>query len=124
MNLEVEPVIRKTFLSGDTILDAMIQNQGKADLATSRTRTECSADRYARLAMHRPQNVDVPQTLTDIMNARPEHELGRVVFPSHTGARKRLEEAGPLRSLVKSRRPELADPIGQRGLIKLNARKL
>jgi len=117
-NLKNERVPGKIFLSGDTMLDSLVQHRKKAlsdDILDNLGL--CEGD-YVLLTLHRPANVDDSARLHDIMNSLGN--LGqKIVFPVHPRTRVRLRRAGLLRSASVRESVKLAEPVGYHEMIKL-----
>lgn len=75
---------------------------------------------YALVTLHRPSNVDRPETLSDLMQALDDLSRHiRVVFPMHPRTRKRLEDRGGWRSASNI---DVIDPVGYLEFLALQMR--
>jgi UDP-N-acetylglucosamine 2-epimerase (non-hydrolysing) len=91
---------------GNTMIDSLLTFKGKADSSTkldelglrsgSSPEGECrKVARYALLTLHRPANVDNPDSLQNILDGLGE--LGEdcpIIFPVHPRTQKRIREFG------------------------------
>ncbi|MEE8402679.1 MAG: UDP-N-acetylglucosamine 2-epimerase (non-hydrolyzing) [Candidatus Hydrothermarchaeaceae archaeon] len=94
---------RKIFITGNTIVDATLQN---IKLANDSILQKFPED-FLLLTLHRAENVDSPDTLKGIMKAITG--LGRnVVFPVHPRTEKMLEGTG----ISEHKNISLTEPLG------------
>lgn len=87
----------KIKLVGNIMIDALVANLPKARCSTVLNRLGLEKKRFAYVTLHRPSNVDSPETLAQI--TRELESLSRtlpVVFPVHPRTRKTLHERGLL----------------------------
>jgi UDP-N-acetylglucosamine 2-epimerase (non-hydrolysing) len=87
----------KIKLVGNIMIDSLVANLPKARRSTVLDRLELEKKRFAYVTLHRPSNVDSPETLAQI--TRELENLSRtmpVVFPVHPRTRKTLHERGLL----------------------------
>jgi UDP-N-acetylglucosamine 2-epimerase (non-hydrolysing) len=80
---------------GNVMIDTLLANLPRARALRVPERLGLTPGRYAVATLHRPSNVDEPQTLARLLGAlrRIAHEAP-VVFPVHPRTRARLEAAG------------------------------
>ncbi|MGQ9514203.1 MAG: non-hydrolyzing UDP-N-acetylglucosamine 2-epimerase [Thermoproteota archaeon] len=85
-----ESVWGRTFVTGNTVIDACIQH---APIAARRSKILRSVrfKRYALATLHRAENVDDPKVLRDLVESMMESPLP-IVMPVHPRTRKRLVE--------------------------------
>ena len=106
-NLTREGITRGVHLVGDVMYDVALQSAQAARSRDVLTRLGLVRGEYILVTLHRPQNVDEPETLTSIVEALVKS--GRtVVFPVHPRTRKNLAAFGlwdHLRSKVKAIEP-------------------
>jgi UDP-N-acetylglucosamine 2-epimerase (non-hydrolysing) len=85
----------KIFRVGNIMIDTLEKHLPHATFDRVRDRFPISPQGYAVVTLHRPSNVDHPDTLAGIVGALAE--IGRqmpVVFPVHPRTRARLEASG------------------------------
>ena len=115
----------KIHFSGDTMYDAL-QRHTAALGSHALKRLGLKAGSYAVLTAHRPENVDNPKALENIVNAIIHLKELETVFPTHPRTLERLKASGLLRNLEKARHVKLVGPVGYRDMLQLvkNARML
>jgi UDP-N-acetylglucosamine 2-epimerase (non-hydrolysing) len=97
-------------LVGNVMIDTLHHHLPLAGLDRIRDRIPVGDGPYAVLTLHRPSNVDRPDTLRDILSAvRRVAERMPVVFPVHPRTRHRLEEFKLADELVGT---VLTEPLG------------
>ena len=113
-NLRAEGVAeRKIFLVGNVMIDSLRKNLRKLDegmfTPSLPVRTFCEAGKpYGLLTLHRPSNVDSPETLAGIWKAVQEvAKIAPILFPVHPRTRKKFLESGLSEGGVT-----FGDPIG------------
>jgi UDP-N-acetylglucosamine 2-epimerase (non-hydrolysing) len=97
-------------LVGNVMIDTLLRHLPAARLERIRDRVPVVERQYAVLTLHRPSNVDHPDTFRGILQA--VNEVARempVVFPVHPRTRQRIAEMG-LSEAVKPLM--LTDPLG------------
>ena len=104
---------------GNTMIDTLLKNLDRA-LETPLV-PGIEKGNYAVLTLHRPSNVDSPDTLSSVFSAVNElAERMPVVFPSHPRTRKNLETFGLARAL--SPNISFTEPLSYLPFIGLTAR--
>jgi len=112
---------RKIFVTGNTIVDAVLQNMELARNATSsRKGFEIPTKRYALLTLHREENVDSPKVLRGILKGvgRVSRELDiEVIYPVHPRTAKMLRSSRiPLMKGITA-----IEPLGYFDFLKLES---
>jgi UDP-N-acetylglucosamine 2-epimerase (non-hydrolysing) len=104
---------RKIKFVGNTMIDSL------ARLTSSLPATE-STERYLVVTLHRPSNVDQPDTLRELLGAIEEGagEM-QIRFPVHPRTRNVLKRSGQIEALEKSGQWALTEPVGYREFIDL-----
>ena len=95
---------------GNVMIDTLFQHLPSAGLDRISDRVKAADKQYAVLTLHRPSNVDRPETFRAILEA--VNTVARdmpVIFPVHPRTRNRIGELG-LADMVKSL--TLIDPLG------------
>ncbi|MFQ6086035.1 MAG: non-hydrolyzing UDP-N-acetylglucosamine 2-epimerase [Candidatus Bathyarchaeia archaeon] len=116
-NLMKEGVRGRIYLSGNPVIDACNRFARVAD-RKSTIMDEVKFDEFILATIHRPENVDYKNTLSDIVTAlvsAPEP----VVFPIHPRTVKMLKYFGLYEKLAKSRSVQLIEPLGYVDFLKL-----
>lgn len=113
-NLEKEGLAKKTFLTGDIMVDSLKNNLEKA-IELSNVENEIGINYpFFLLTLHRPYNVDNPQNLSLILS-----KLGnipsKIVFPVHPRTRSILES----NNIEVAKNIILTEPCGYLDFIKL-----
>lgn len=109
-NLKSENVWGKIYITGNTVIDAVLQHLSLAE-ETSTIMEEIRYDSYILATAHRAENVDNPAVLKNIVEAFLEAPLP-IVYPVHPRARKRLIQNGLWQKLKNSRNIQLLPPVG------------
>ena len=114
------------FLTGDTMYDALLQHLPHA--RRSEVLHELSMERkaYALLTIHRPENVDKPETLRNIIDAMTQLKDLPIVFPVHPRTKERLYSFNLRRKLQKEKHIRIIKPASYHDTLQLieNARIL
>jgi len=95
-NLSREGVAKeRVFFVGNTMIDTLLRHVRRADASRVLETLGLAPRGYAVLTLHRPSNVDDPETLGRVLRAL--EEISRdltVVFPLHPRTRARIDEFG------------------------------
>lgn len=96
MNLKNEGLIKKSFLTGDIMVDSVLNNRDKAkDQSTVLKDLNLIEGNYYLATLHRPYNVDHGQSLQNILKEFQKLDF-EVVFPIHPRTKKNISENGIL----------------------------
>jgi len=109
-NLKQEVVWGKIHVTGNTVIDAVIQHLPIAE-RKSKILENISFDKFVLATAHRAENVDDLRTLKNFMEAFAEASLP-VVYPMHPRTKKRLRQNGIYSKIKKSRNIEILPPLG------------
>jgi len=109
-NLERESVWGKIYVTGNTVIDAVIQHLPIAK-RRSRIFDEVKFKRFALVTAHRAENVDDPVVLKNFVEAFIEAPLP-IVYPIHPRTRKRLRQQRLWKKLSSSSNVQLLPPLG------------
>ncbi len=109
-NLERESVWGQIHVTGNTVIDAVIQHLPIAE-RKSRILDELRFDRFALATAHRCENVDNPAVLAAFVEAFVEAPIP-VVYPVHPRAEKRLRQQGLWKTLSSAANVQVLDPLG------------
>ncbi|UCF21753.1 MAG: UDP-N-acetylglucosamine 2-epimerase (non-hydrolyzing) [Gemmatimonadota bacterium] len=104
---------------GNVMIDTLLAHRRRAAAGAALERFGLAARRYALVTLHRPSNVDSPQSLAPILEglARVAAEMP-VLFPAHPRTRQRLETFGLQDRLGGIR---VIDPLGYLDFLALMA---
>lgn len=109
-NLEKEAVWGNIYVTGNTVIDAVIQHMPLAERRSS-IMTTIRFKRFALATAHRAENVDDPAVLRNFFEAFAQAPIP-VVYPIHPRARKRLRQQKIWRKLSNSENIQLLQPLG------------
>ena len=116
----------KIHLVGHVMIDTLLSNLEKAKKSTIieqlRKQGCLDGDAFAMLTMHRPSNVDDPNTFSRILDALEviQKDLP-ILFPIHPRTRKNLIALGLQDRMDSLQNIRLMDPIGYLDFLKLNS---
>ena len=126
-NLVREGVAReKIHLVGHVMIDTLLRNlerAKKSKIIDQLQEQGClNGDSYAMLTLHRPSNVDDPNTFSRILDALEVIQKDMpILFPIHPRTRKNLAELGLQDRMDSLSNIHLMDPIGYLDFLKLNS---
>ena len=110
----------RVFLVGNVMIDTLLKNRAQAEQSTILDQLGLASRAYAPLTLHRPSNVDDPETFGRILDALEviQRDLP-VIFPVHPRTRAVLKQS-PLGSRVEGMSDlRLIDPLGFLDFLKL-----
>lgn len=98
---------------GNVMIDSLHQNLERARHSTVRNDLGVDGGDYAVMTLHRPSNVDVPETFAGILSAL-ETITSRlpVIFPVHPRTRKTIAELGLSERVAAMKNLRVIDPLG------------
>ncbi len=98
---------------GNVMIDTLFMNLPKAQAIDVPKDYGLEHGKYAVLTMHRPSNVDVPETFTRLLGALLDVQKKiPIVFPVHPRTRKRMQEFDIGKAFEKAEGIKLVDPLG------------
>jgi len=109
-NLEKENIWGKIFVTGNTVIDAVMQHLPLAE-KKSQVLEKIIFDEFALVTAHRTENVDDPVALQNLVEAFIEAPIP-VVYPVHPRTQKRLRQRGMWKKLVSSKNVQILPPLG------------
>jgi len=109
-NLTREGVWGKIHVTGNTVIDAVIQHLPIAERRSS-VLSRLQFKRFALVTAHRAENVDDSAVLRDFVEAFVEAPLP-IVYPIHPRTRKRLRQQKLWKKLSSSKNVQLLPPQG------------
>jgi len=109
----------KIHQTGDTMYDVLIQQLPKAEKTQILEQLGLTPKTYALLTTHRPENVDNPENLKNIIKAIIKLNQLTTVFPAHPRTQKQLRKTRLLKKLEKQKHIKIVKPLGYHETIKL-----
>jgi len=109
-NLEKESAWGSIYVTGNTVIDAVIQHMSLAEKKSS-IMDEIRFRRFALVTAHRAENVDNPAVLKNFVDAFAQAPIP-VVYPIHPRTRKRLRQLKMWRMLSSADYVQLLQPLG------------
>jgi len=109
-NLEKENVWGNVYVTGNTIIDAVIQHMPLAE-KKSNIRDKIRFERFALVTAHRAENVDDPVVLKNLVEAFSKAPIP-VVYPIHPRSKKRLRQQKMWKKLAVAENVQLLSPLG------------
>ncbi len=110
----------KVFLVGNVMIDTLLKNKALAEKAKILNQLNLNGESFAVLTLHRPSNVDDPNTLSRILDAL--EIIGKdmpIIFPAHPRTRKNLRSYGYGKRVEKLLNLRLIEPLGYLDFLKL-----
>lgn len=109
-NLEKEAVWGSIYVTGNTVIDAVIQHMLLAE-KKSKIMDQIRFGRFALVTAHRAENVDDPTVLRNFVEAFAEAPIP-VVYPIHPRSKKRLHQQKMWSKLSRVENIQLLPPLG------------
>ncbi len=107
-------------LVGNVMIDSLFNQLPRAEKSTVREDLGLKGRDYCVVTLHRPSNVDEPETLGRILGALEEiTKLVPVVFPVHPRTRARILDFGFRERTERNRNLRLIDPLGYLDFLRL-----
>jgi UDP-N-acetylglucosamine 2-epimerase (non-hydrolysing) len=119
-NLKREHVWGKIYVTGNTVIDAVIQHLPIAE-RKSKILENIHLERFALATAHRAENVDDFVVLKNLVEAFAEAPIP-VVYPMHPRTRKRLRENKIYAQTKKSANVKILPPLGYLDFLVLMSR--
>jgi UDP-N-acetylglucosamine 2-epimerase (non-hydrolysing) len=122
-NLRREGVAEeKIHLVGNVMIDTLFHNKSKAEETGILEQCGLKPGRYAVVTLHRPANVDDPDTLAGLLDVLDAVQTDMpVVFPIHPRTRKHLVEGGLMGRADAMSNLRMIEPTGYLEFLKLMA---
>lgn len=112
----------KIHLVGNVMIDTLLQNRHKAEETAILEDLALSSEGYAVVTLHRPANVDDPDSLDNLLSILHAVQIDMpVVFPIHPRTRRLLDSDGHRRRLADMPNLRLIEPVGYLEFLKLMA---
>jgi UDP-N-acetylglucosamine 2-epimerase (non-hydrolysing) len=107
-------------LVGNVMIDSLLKHLPRAKESTIREELGLNENEYAVLTLHRPANVDNPETFARVLSALETiAERLPIVFPVHPRTRKTISELGFAERLAQTKNLKLIDPLGYLDFLRL-----
>jgi len=118
MNLKAEGIPEeKIYLVGDVMIDTLIWEMERTQKLDEPPFEDLKNREYAVLTLHRPSNVDVPETFRGIMKAlNTIAEDIEIIFPAHPRTKNRMKE---FQIYPENDNIRITDPLSYRDFLKL-----
>jgi len=107
-------------LVGNVMIDSLLKHLPGADKSLIREQLSLTEKEYAVVTLHRPANVDCPDTFARILDALETigHRLP-IVFPVHPRTRRTITELGFAKRVAESKTLRLIEPLGYLDFLRL-----
>ncbi|MEM3783860.1 MAG: UDP-N-acetylglucosamine 2-epimerase (non-hydrolyzing) [Candidatus Bathyarchaeia archaeon] len=109
----------KIHQTGDTMYDVLIQQLPKAEKTPILEQLGLEPKKYALLTTHRPENVDNPKNLKNIIEAITKLNQLTIIFPTHPRTQKQLQKFKLYSAVQKQNHIRLIKPLGYHETLKL-----
>jgi len=106
-------------LTGDTMYDALLKHMTGALRSHALEKLGLKTGEYSVLTVHRPENVDDPKALEDIVEAVIQLKELAMIFPVHPRTLERLKVTGLLERVKGAKHVRLVDPVGYHEMLQL-----
>jgi UDP-N-acetylglucosamine 2-epimerase (non-hydrolysing) len=105
---------------GNVMIDSLLNQLTRAARSTVREDLGIKDKDYAALTLHRPSNVDEPETFARILDALERiSERVPVIFPVHPRTRARIREFGFTGKVESAKNLRLIEPLGYLDFLRL-----
>ena len=105
--------------AGDSMYDALLKHMARALTSHALERLGLEVGEFAVLTVHRPENVDDPEALRDIVEAVIRLKELAIVFPVHPRTLERLKVTGLLQKMKEVEHVRVVDPVGYHEMLQL-----
>jgi len=109
-NLERESVWGKIYVTGNTVIDAVIQHLPMAE-RKSNILEKIKFEKFALVTAHRAENVDDPTVLQNFVETFTEAPIP-IIYPVHPRTRKRLRQQRMWKKFSSSENVHVFPPLG------------
>jgi len=109
-NLEREAVWGSIYVTGNTVIDAVVHHMPLAEKRSS-IASKIRFKRFALVTAHRAENVDDPAVLRKFVEAFADAPIP-VVYPIHPRSKKRLRQQKMWKTLTHAKNVQLLPPLG------------
>ncbi|MEM3830194.1 MAG: UDP-N-acetylglucosamine 2-epimerase (non-hydrolyzing) [Conexivisphaerales archaeon] len=109
----------KIHQTGDTMYDVLLQQLPKAEKTPILEQLNLKPKTYALLTTHRPENVDNPKNLKNIIEAMIKLNQLTIIFPAHPRTQKQLRKTRLHKTLERQKHIKITQPLGYHETVKL-----
>jgi len=109
----------KIHQTGDTMYDVVLQQLPKTEKTKILKKLNLKTKTYALLTTHRPENVDSPKNLKNIVGAMMKLNSLTIIFPVHPRTRKKLRKYKLYNQIQKQEHIKIIEPRGYHEMLKL-----
>jgi len=109
----------KISLSGDTMYDLLLKHMTDIEKSDILKRLSLDGEDYVLMTVHRAENVDVPERLSNIISAVLKLDRLKLVFPIHPRTKNRLKEYKLMKKIKEAKHIIPTDPLGYFDVLKL-----
>ncbi len=109
-NLEKESVWGKIYVTGNTVIDAVIQHLPIAE-RKSRILETVNYKKFALVTAHRAENVDNIEVLKNLVETFSEAPIP-IIYPMHPRTKKRLRQSRIYATIKKAKNVQILPPLG------------
>ncbi|NNF06887.1 MAG: UDP-N-acetylglucosamine 2-epimerase (non-hydrolyzing) [Candidatus Eisenbacteria bacterium] len=110
----------KIFFVGNVMIDSLVKHRERSRESSILEDLGVDSKGYALVTLHRPSNVDVPETFQGILEALGDLSQEKpVLFPIHPRTRKRIQEFGLESKLNQYPNLRLEEPKGYLDFLRL-----
>ena len=103
----------KIHFVGNVMIDTLVKHRARAATLHTPARFDLNPNDYALLTLHRPSNVDVPETFAGILDALAAIQRDiPILFPAHPRTLKRIKEFAFHEKLTASPNLRIVEPLG------------
>lgn len=110
-----EKVHGKIFVTGNTVIDAILENE---KIAEKNSTLKIDDEEFILCTLHRAENVDNRKILNNVINALIESDK-KVIFPIHPRTLKRLHEFNLFNKLKSTKKIKMTKILGYFDLLQL-----
>jgi UDP-N-acetylglucosamine 2-epimerase len=109
----------QVYVSGDSMYDALLQHLPSALKCDVLDKFDLREEKYGLLTLHRPENVDDPVKLSNIIRAMVKIDNLTIVFLVHPRTKMRLSSEDLSKIEKKASSFKLLDPVGYNSMLSL-----
>ena len=110
----------KIHFVGNVMIDTLLANKKESEKSDVLNKLSLSPKKYAVITLHRPSNVDNPETFTEIINAFEliQKEM-KLIFPMHPRTQKNLKATKLWKKIQSMKGLMITEPLGYLDFLRL-----